>query len=60
LEYQETGGQGISMKVIEQIEKASTKKAMVMVNLVMRVLGTRKLNQVVEDVFMGTFTAYSV
>jgi len=58
-EHQETGGQGISMKAIEEMEKASTAEDMEMVNLVKRLLDTRELTPVVGDDGMGTFTAHS-
>jgi len=58
-EHQETGGQGISMKVIEGMEKASTTEDMETVNLVKRLLGTKELTPVVGDNRMGTFTAHS-
>ena len=58
-EDQETGGQGISMKAIEEMEMASTAKDMETVNLVKRLLGTRELTPVVGDDGMGTFAAHS-
>ena len=58
-EHQETGGQGISMKEIEEMEKASTTEDMETVNLVKRLLGTRELTPVVGDDGMGTFAAHS-
>ena len=58
-EHQETGGQGISMKTIEEMEKASTAEDMEMVNLVKRLLGTRELTPVGGDDGMGTFAAHS-
>jgi len=58
-EHQETGGQGISMKAIEEMEKASTAEDMETVNLVKRLLGTRELTPVVGDDGMGTFAAHS-
>jgi len=58
-EHQETGGQGISMKVIEEMEKASTMEDMETVNLVKRLLGTKELTPVVRDDGMGTFAVHS-
>jgi len=58
-EHQETGGQGISMKAIEEIEKASTAEDMETVNFVKRLLGTRELTPVVGDDGMDTFAAHS-
>jgi hypothetical protein len=58
-EDQETGGQGISMKAVEEMEKASTAEDMETVNLVKRLLGTRELTPVVGDDGMGTFAAHS-
>jgi len=60
LEHQETGGQRISMKVIEEMEKACTTEDIEMDNLVKQVLGTRELTPVVGNDGMGTFTVYSV
>ena len=58
-EHQETGGHGISMKAIEDIEKASTTEDMETVNLVKQLLGTRELTPVVGDDGMGTFAVHS-
>jgi len=58
-EHQETGGQGINMKAIGEMEKASTAEDMETVNLVKWLLGTRELTPVVGDDRMGTFTAHS-
>jgi len=58
-EHQETGGQGISMKVIEEMKKASTTEDMETVNLVKWLLGTRESSPVVGDDGMGTFAAPS-
>ena len=58
-EHQETGGQGINMKAIGEMEKASTAEDMETVNLVKWLLGTRELTPVVGYDRMGTFTAHS-
>ena len=58
-EHQETGGQRISMKAIEEMEKASTAENMETVNLVKRLLGTMELTPVVGDDGMGTFAVHS-
>jgi len=59
LEHQEAGGQGISMKAIEEMEKASTAEDRETVNLVKRLLGTRELTPAVGDDGMGTLAAHS-
>jgi len=58
-DHQKTSGQGINMKAIEEMEKASTTEDMETVNLVKRLLGTRELTPVVGDDGMGTFAAHS-
>jgi hypothetical protein len=58
-EHQETGCQGISMKVMEGIEKATTTEDMETVNSVKPLLGTQELTPVVGDDGMGTFATHS-
>jgi hypothetical protein len=58
-ERQETGGQGVSMRMMEQQEKASTTKDMETVNSVKQLSITRELTPVVGDDGVGTFTAHS-
>jgi len=58
-EHQATVCQGISMKAIEEMEKASTTEEMETVNLVKRLLGTWELTPVVGDDGMGTFAAHT-
>ncbi|KAF8241458.1 hypothetical protein K440DRAFT_642604 [Wilcoxina mikolae CBS 423.85] len=48
-EHQESGVQGISMKAIEEMEKACTTQDMETVNLVKRLLGTMELTPVVGN-----------
>jgi hypothetical protein len=59
LEHQETSGQRLRMKSIEELEMASTTEDMKMVNLVKRRLSTRELTLEVADDGRGTFAAHS-